>query len=135
MRDDEFAPVSRNKQISGTKAGAIVYAKDLLRAVDFYKHAAGLAICDKGNDYVQLESDGFQLLVLQAPKDVAGSISVSEPPIRREGTPIKLVFFESIAVARESVQHFGGRLKGKSKEWEFDKHKVCDGYDVERNVF
>ena len=29
----------------------------------------------------------------------------------------------------------GGELNANEKEWEFDKHRVCDGYDPEGNIF
>jgi predicted enzyme related to lactoylglutathione lyase len=122
--------------MSQIKAGAVIYAKNFTRLAKFYEAVAGLAIKETDKTSTRLESESFQLVVLQAPKRIADVIEISEPPLRRESTPIKLVFFvESIRDVREKVKALGGALNASEKEWQFDGHKVCDGRDPEGNIF
>lgn len=118
------------------QSGAVIYAKDFLRVANFYNNTTSLAIRTKDKSFVTLESESFQLVVIQAPSRIAGTIDIADPPKRREETPIKLVFFVgSISQHREIVKKFGGELYGKEKEWEFDEQVVCDGIDPEGNIF
>jgi predicted enzyme related to lactoylglutathione lyase len=122
--------------MSPIQAGAVIYAKDYLRLADFYKNVANLKACDNDNTFVRLESGAFQLVILQTPKRIAEAIEISVPPVRREDTPIKLVFFvDSLDKARELATKFGGELNSSEKEWEFGTYTVCDGHDPEGNVF
>jgi catechol-2,3-dioxygenase len=116
--------------------GAVIYAKEYLKIADFYKSITNLKVYEKEKTYVKLESDTFQLIVLQAPKRIVDSIDISVPPRRREETPIKIVFFvQSISKIREIVNELGGELNGEENIWNFEKHLVCDGCDPEGNVF
>ena len=83
------------------RAGAVLYAADVQRLVAFYSGVAGLTVREAENDYVILDSAVFQLVILQIPKHIADSIVIQKPPVRREQTAVKLVFFvESIGDAR-----------------------------------
>jgi predicted enzyme related to lactoylglutathione lyase len=122
--------------MSFIQTGAVIYAKNMARLAKFYESVAGLEVRETNKNYVRLESGSFQLVVLQAPKHIAEAIIISEPPLRRENTPIKLVFFvERIGDARERAVTLGGQLNTNEKEWMFDGHVVCDGHDPEGNVF
>jgi predicted enzyme related to lactoylglutathione lyase len=118
------------------RAGAVIYANNYERLSSFYEDVAGLDVRETDETSTILESETFQLVILQVPSHIATSIKIGEPTIRREGTPIKLVFYVgSISNTREKVMALGGELNAKEKEWEFDKHRVCDGNDPEGNIF
>jgi predicted enzyme related to lactoylglutathione lyase len=70
------------------------------------------------------------------PANIAATVKVSDPPTRREGSPIKLVHFvQSIAAARKQTTELGGHLNSAAREWKFQGVRVCDGHDPEGNVF
>lgn len=118
------------------QAGAVIYAKDLLKIAEFYKSIAALEVRETEKDFIKLESDTFQLIVLQAPKYIAEAIVIDEPQRVREETPIKLIFFvSSIRQARATAKELGGALYDDEKTWVFENYNVCDGYDPEGNVF
>jgi predicted enzyme related to lactoylglutathione lyase len=118
------------------RAGAVIYANNYERLSSFYEDVAGLDVRETDETSTILESETFQLVILQVPRHIATSIKIGEPMIRREGTPIKLVFYVgSISNTREKVMALGGELNAKEKEWGFDKHRVCDGHDPEGNIF
>jgi predicted enzyme related to lactoylglutathione lyase len=118
------------------RAGAVIYAKNYERLASFYGDVAGLDVRETDETSTILESESFQLVILKVPSHIAASIEISEPPTRREDTPIKLVFYvDSISNTRERIMALGGELDANEKEWEFDKHRVCDGHDPEGNIF
>ena len=115
--------------------GAVVYAKSLERVRDFYAQCCGLALTRSEDDHVVLDSPVFQLVILAVPRKIAESISVATPPVRREGTPIKLIFrVESIDAVRMLAARLGGQLNPPEREWNYRGQKVCDGHDPEGNV-
>jgi predicted enzyme related to lactoylglutathione lyase len=93
------------------QAGAVLYAKDFRRLAEFYRRVAGLQEREAADDFICLESDAFQLVVLQIPARIAGTITIETPPRRRESTPIKLVFFvASVEAGRAAARENGGDL-------------------------
>ena len=117
-------------------AGAVIYVKDLARLAKFYEIVSDLKVREIDNSHIRLESDAFQLVILQVPKRIANSIEICEPPLPRENTAIKLVFFvESISAARDRIRALGGDLNASEKEWKYGSHTVCDGHDPEGNIF
>lgn len=117
------------------KAAAVLYAKDINRISTFYAEVAELTIMHSEADHVILESASFQLTVVAIPEKFAAAIEIASPPIRREDTAIKLVFFISnIASARAVAARLGGELNSIEREWEFMGYRVCDGHDPEGNV-
>ena len=122
--------------MSQIQAAAVVYAKDYLRIANFCKSIADFDVYEIEKNYVKLESKSFQLIVLQAPEHILEAINIPEPPLRREKTPVKLVFFVvSINKVREAMKMLGGALNTDDEIWHFEQHTVCDGYDPEGNVF
>ena len=60
---------------------------------------------------------------------------VSDPPARREGTPIKLGFLvPSIAAGRVAAPDLGGAIDDVEDEWDWLGRRHCDGHDPEGNV-
>ena len=117
------------------RSGAVLYAKDVDRVVNFYSAVLEVRAADRNGDYVVLESPGFQLVVLRIPPDIASTIVITVPPTRRVNAAIKPIFFvPSIARVRASADACGGVLNPADKEWSFQGFKVCDGLDPEGNV-
>lgn len=117
------------------KAGAVLYAKDIDKVRTFYSIVAGLAVTSSEHDHVVLESPSFQLVLVAIPEKIALEIEISSPPVRRENTAIKLVFFvSSISAARAAAIDFEGQLNPSEREWIFQGNTVCDGFDPEGNV-
>jgi predicted enzyme related to lactoylglutathione lyase len=118
------------------QAGAVLYARDFRRLAEFYRRVAGLQGREAADDFICLESDAFQLVILQIPAHIAETITIETPPRRRESTPIKLVLFvASVEAGRSAARENGGELNPPEREWSFQGHKVCDGVDPEGNVF
>jgi predicted enzyme related to lactoylglutathione lyase len=114
---------------------AVIYAKDLDRVSAFYESVAGLSIGAPEATYVVLTGDGFRLFVVALPHWLSRDIVISDPPARREDTPIKLVLpVASLAAARETAPTYGGVVDPADREWVFDGTRVCDGHDPEGNV-
>ena len=117
-------------------AGAVIYALDIENVSAFYAGVVSLNIVHSEKAHVILESPAFQLVVLSAPSDIASSIEIASPPVRRANAAIKLVFYvASIAASREAAARLGGELNPPEREWRFQESKVCDGHDPEGNVF
>jgi predicted enzyme related to lactoylglutathione lyase len=116
-------------------AGAVVFAKDVARVARFYEEVAGLARMHEVADHVVLESEGYELVVVAIPAEIAARIVITTPPERRESTAVKLVFWvEDIDTARAAARAAGGELNPPEREWSFQGSRVCDGHDPEGNV-
>lgn len=117
-------------------SGAIVYAKDLGLVSAFYSAVAGMAVTESESGHVAMEANGFQLVVVAVPQHIAATIQIQSPPVRREDTPIKLVFFvNSIEAAAAKVAELGGQMNPGERSWQFQGTAVLDGHDPEGNVF
>jgi catechol 2,3-dioxygenase-like lactoylglutathione lyase family enzyme len=118
-----------------SRAGAVLYAKDVERIVAFYSAVLGAQAVETEESHVVLETPGLQLVVVRIPAEIAASITITVPPTRRANAAIKPVFFvPSIAAVRAAVDGFGGTLNSSDQEWSFQGFKVCDGLDPEGNV-
>jgi predicted enzyme related to lactoylglutathione lyase len=116
--------------------GAILYAKDLDRLVEFYSLVAGIEAQSIEKGFAILGSRPSQFVIVRIPKRISTTIAIATPPEPREDTPLKLVFgVENIASARDRAAKLGGAMKAAEREWEFEGAKVCDAYDAEGNVF
>jgi predicted enzyme related to lactoylglutathione lyase len=120
---------------SHPKPSAVLYANDITRVATFYAKAIGFDITHTETSHTVLDSSIFQLVVHAIPADIAATIEIATPPIRREDTPIKLGFpVASIGATRIAAAKHGGELNAKDREWEFQGRRVCDGHDPEGNV-
>ena len=117
------------------RQGAVIYAKALDRLVAFYVNAIGFQVVEQADEYVVIDHAGIQLVILQAPAQIADAISISDPPAPREETPIKLVFFAELDTVRTRAPESGGGLMPSEREWRFQDTRVCDGFDPEGNIF
>jgi predicted enzyme related to lactoylglutathione lyase len=116
--------------------GAVLYAKDLQRLVEFYSAVTCLDVQSVQRGFAILGQPPSQLVIVRIPKRIADSIDISTPPERRDDTPIKLVFsVEDVASVRNRAAERGGAMNAVEREWEFEGVRVCDGHDPEGNVF
>jgi predicted enzyme related to lactoylglutathione lyase len=116
--------------------GAVLYAKDLDRPVEFYSSVAGIEVQSMEKGFAILGSRPSQFVIVRIPKRISDTIDIATPPEPREDTPLKLVFgVADIADARDLAAKLGGAMNAAEREWEFEGAKVCDGYDPEGNVF
>ncbi|MFG6429723.1 VOC family protein [Roseateles sp. LYH14W] len=117
-------------------SAAVLYAKDLALVSGFYSAIAELPVTESEPGHVALEANGFQLVVVAVPPHIATTIQIQSPPVRREDTPIKLVFFvRSLAAAAVKVARLGGQMNPPEQSWQFQGAQVLDGHDPEGNVF
>jgi hypothetical protein len=90
-------------------AGAVVYAKDIVRVSRFYAQVAGFEIVHEVADHVVLESADCELVVVAIPAAIAVNIHIATPPARRENTAVKLVFrVDDLDAARIAMRAAGG---------------------------
>ena len=116
--------------------GAVLYAKDLRRLVDFYAAVAGLQVQSMEDGFAVLGAQPSRLVIVRVPSHIANTIEIETPPVQREDTPIKLVFgVADFAAARQSALDRGGAVNGVEREWSFGDAGVCDGRDPEGNIF
>ena len=116
-------------------SGAVVFAKDIQRLAAFYEQLCGLAVVHAESDHIVLESAAVQMVVHAIPKRVAQTITITQPPMLREQTPIKLFFaVQDLAQARLRAAELGGQIAPAAGEWEARGFRVCDGHDPEGNV-
>lgn len=116
--------------------GAVLYAKDLDRLVEFYSSVAGTEVQSIEKGFAILGSGPSQFVIVRIPKRISDTVDIATPPEPREDTPLKLVFgVADIADARDRAAKLGGAMNAAEREWEFEGAKVCDGYDPEGNIF
>ena len=116
--------------------GAVLYAKDLARLVEFYSAVLGIEPEAVEEGFAVLGAKPSQFVIVRIPKRIADTIDIATPPEPREDTSLKLVFaVEDIAHARNRAAELGGVINAVEREWEFEGAKVCDGHDPEGNVF
>ena len=119
--------------------GAVLYVLDLDRAVAFYIATAGWKVIEEQPGFVALQSPSANaptiLTLVRIPDEHAADISITNPPERREDTPIKLSFaVDELANVRSQASRHGGVVDPIETEWTFGSVRVCDGHDPEGNV-
>jgi catechol 2,3-dioxygenase-like lactoylglutathione lyase family enzyme len=62
---------------------AVLFVKDLVGATAFYAGALGMTRVSGDQDHAVMNCDGFELVVHQIPKQIADTIVIAQPPIRR----------------------------------------------------
>lgn len=116
-------------------SGAVLYAKDLRRLVEFYSALGGKTVDGKEGEFTTLEAKGIKLIVLQIPEHIAAKIKIETPPTVRAETPLKpIILVSSIDSALDEIPAFGGSPLPGSARWEFDGHQIQDIFDPEGNV-
>jgi predicted enzyme related to lactoylglutathione lyase len=117
------------------RSGAVIYVKDLDRMRSFYEACFRMEVADDAHEYCVLESESLTLSLVTVPDQMAATIVVSFPPVRREEVPTKLVFLvDSIDVLRTLFAEFGAVVDPATSQWEFRGGIHGDGVDPEGNV-
>ena len=115
---------------------ATVYATDARRLADFYADVLSLERAEEGETFVVLASERVELAIVQVPPAIAETIHVTEPPVVREDTPIKLSFLvDDVERVRRVVVRTGGALAAPEAAWTWRGYLHLDGWDLEGNVF
>jgi predicted enzyme related to lactoylglutathione lyase len=118
-----------------SRLGAVLYAKDMERVASFYAAVLNVTVGGRDEEHVWLASADLDLVVRQIAGSTATSLDWSAPPVRREHSAVKLVFFvRNIDVVRVAATAHGGLVDMAAKEWLFNDHRVWDGVDPEGNV-
>ena len=122
-------------QQAAARPAAVIYAKQLATLRRFYQATTGLALVQEADGHLVLASPAFELVLVAMPAAIADTLHIASPPLRREDTPIKLVFVvDSLARIRDLAATLGGELNPAGQEWIFGGQRVCDGHDPEGNV-
>ena len=117
------------------KSGAVLFAKDLPRLAAFYQALLPASVVHADADVVVLDGPALHLVLHAIPKRIAKTIVIADPPERREGVPVKLIFaVASIDEARRKAAPLGGVVDPPKKAWEARGFRACDGHDPEGNV-
>lgn len=119
------------------RSGLVIYAIYLQPMIEFYVKVFGFVVRESEDSHAIIVSNGFELVLVQAPEAISNSVEILKPPEARELIPIKPVFFidKEISEFREKVKLNGGYFNSEKQEWKFNDNTACDGWDVEGNVF
>ncbi|HEX7237444.1 MAG TPA: VOC family protein [Gammaproteobacteria bacterium] len=115
---------------------AVLFVKDLEKAVAFYIGALALRRLSGDKDHAVLECDGFELVAHRIPKPIAETIVVTQPPVRRVWGAIRLDFpVASIADCRKLARALGGEVDDVPPPWADSNANLFFGHDPEGNQF
>jgi predicted enzyme related to lactoylglutathione lyase len=118
------------------KVSAVLFAQDLKHVAAFYAQALGMSCTQSDEHHVSLDCRGFNLIVHQIPRHMAGGIAIQQPPRRREDGAIRLNFpVQSVAMTRRLARSLGGEVDDVPPAWAAPGANVFLGHDPEGNVF
>ncbi len=113
----------------------VVYAKDKRRVSAFYRRTLGLVAAENESTHDLLRGPGIELVIHAIPQKYASHIGIANPPLVREETPLKPVFWvESLEAVRVAAESTGGSLQPVDSAWQYNGTIVLDGCDPEGNV-
>jgi predicted enzyme related to lactoylglutathione lyase len=116
------------------RAGAVLYAKNVELLAAFYETILSMSRIHASAELMVLESSDFQLIVHAMPPDIASTIVIKSPPVRREQTAVKLFFtVSSLSEARATAARLGGEVF--FEQWQGPGFLVCNACDPEGNIF
>lgn len=115
--------------------GAVLYAKSLENLAQFYLHIGGQITDERTGEFSVIANGGTELIILQAPSEIASQIVISDPPAIRSATPLKPILeTSSIEDVLHELSKFGGRPVPGAEIWKFRQYLVQDIVDPEGNV-
>jgi predicted enzyme related to lactoylglutathione lyase len=117
-------------------AAAVVYVRDLRRMRDFYEACFGMSVLESGGDeYCVLASEDWSVSLVAVPATIAATWAITDPPERREETPVKLAFeVANIEELRAVITRTGGQADPAGSAWDFRGFRHLDCLDPEGNV-
>jgi predicted enzyme related to lactoylglutathione lyase len=117
-------------------ARVIIFAKDMLKMESFYGNVIGLPRVqtpDDSPDFISFEAGAVHLALHRIPDELARTLEIADPPVAREGTPIKIAFHAgNVHRSRAELNSRGANL-GRIRD--FGALYLCDGTDPEGNIF
>ncbi len=117
-------------------AAAVLYVKDLDTMRAFYEtcFAMSTQLLDE-QGFCVLSSTEWELSLVRVPHSLAGSITITDPPQRRKGTPLKLAFsVADIEAVASMITTAGGQIDPDESAFEFQHRRHRDFLDPEGNV-
>ncbi len=114
---------SKEQHMSGpAQNGVLIYSGDLSNLSEFYEKLFGMRVVRKTNDFISLETNGFNLIIHTPPFDMPN----------KAFSPIKLFLtVEDMAMARELAVKLGGAVF--EGEWSNPLFKVSNIADRDGN--
>ena len=117
------------------RAHIAVYALDVARLAAYYTNVAGFEIHEVDDGFTTLHTPTLELVLVSILREHAEGIVVTDPPVRREDTPIKVsLVVPSLAAAREAAPAYGAAVDPAEDEWTWSGFTRVDGHDPEGNV-
>jgi predicted enzyme related to lactoylglutathione lyase len=117
-----------------SRAGALIYAKDMARLSHFYQALLSMRLLSADSELHVIESADIQLVLHAIPPHIAATFEIAVPPVPRDEQAIKLFFtVHSLSSAEDVAASLGGKLFGQ--EYAGPGFKVRNGYDPEGNIF
>jgi catechol 2,3-dioxygenase-like lactoylglutathione lyase family enzyme len=115
---------------------AVLFVKDLERVEAFYVGALAMKRVSGDQDHVVLEHGGFELVVHRVPKQIADTLVITQPPVRRVWGAIRLDFpVANVSDCRRLARALGGDVDDAPPPWADPKSNFWFGYDPEGNQF
>ena len=122
--------------MEAARVRAVLFAKDLGRVSVFYVGALGMTRVSGDEEHAVLDCDGFELVVHQIPKQIADTIVVTQPPVRRVWGALRLDYpVASIDSSRRLARSLGGDIDAAPPPWAGGDASLFFGYDPEGNQF
>jgi predicted enzyme related to lactoylglutathione lyase len=119
---------------SPARAGALIYAKDVEHMSAFYQQVVGMRLLHGDAERHVIGSADMQLILHALPAHLAGSVTVSSPPVPREEQAIKLFFtVPSLSEAEAAASSLAGAVFGPV--YSGPGFRVRNAYDPEGNIF
>jgi predicted enzyme related to lactoylglutathione lyase len=117
-------------------AAAVLYVKDLATMRAFYEtcFAMSAQLLDEQGLCV-LSSKEWELSLVRIPESLAVGITITDPPQRRQGSPLKLAFeVVDIEAAESMITAAGGQIDADGSAFEFQSRRHRDFLDPEGNI-
>lgn len=116
-------------------ASAAIYVKDLPSMRAFYERCFALSPLHADDRICILASSDWELWLVRVADHLAGAVVTDGPPLRRDDSPIKLVFdVADLDQVGSLVVAAGGQLDPADAIWEFRGRLHRDCLDPEGNV-
>jgi hypothetical protein len=120
--------------MEASTARAVLFVKNLGSVAAFYIGALGLTRVSGDKDHAILACGGFELVVHQMPKQIADTVLITKPPVRRVWGAIRLDFpVASVADTRSLARSLGGDVDDAPPPWADPNTNLFFGHDPEGN--
>jgi len=117
------------------RAHVALYGLDVAKLVSYYTGVIGFEIHEVGDGFTALHSPTLELVVVRIRPEHTDGVVLTDPPRRRQETPIKVSYVvASLEAARELAPFYGAAVDGVEHEWTWGGFTRCDGLDPEGNV-